>query len=110
MYQNTDNILAYPHHLIRGDIELAGCTHAGLFDASSRECVDCVDCIDCRWLNDVEDTLTRAYPDRKLLHALEYAIISVTAQVARLEHIPSACTCDACAWLRDARALFDQKH
>lgn len=111
MHLNMNNILAYPHYLIRSDIELAGCMHSGLFNASSRECLECVDCIDCRWLNDIEDLpLTEASTNRQLLDALEHAIISVTAQVTRLEHKPLTCTCDACVWLSDARTLFDQTH
>lgn len=100
------DILSYPRYLIRSDIELGGCCYFGLFNVSSRECLECVDSADCRWLKDI-DHMQETVPDRQLLHALEYAIRSVSAQSARLEHNPSVCTCDACTWLRDARALLD---
>lgn len=100
--------LTYPRLLILRIIDAQECEHDSLFDATSARCHHCSMDRECHWascLNDFEDL--RNKPVHTLNASLRYSVRLVEALHNRLRHDATACTCEACTWIRDSQRLIE---
>ena len=100
--------LQFPWWLVRGNLGLEECEHAGNYAVTDLKCLDCDDTVECQWLyhNDESSALTEK-PIEELADALEFAVDYVDAYITWAEHDRRACACDACTWLRRAWRIRD---
>ena len=98
------DLLEFPRRLLRDDVDLEDCPHAGHFAPSDRACRVCEARAECEWLyhNDACVALA-AKPLDAALDALDAAILYVDARATRAGHARHGCGCEACIWLRKAR-------
>lgn len=101
--------LVFPRAVIRGEIALEECPHAGNFSPQDIACQECHCGAECEWLfsNDELVALEEKSLD-ELEGALEFAVGYVDARIMRLGHEVTNCHCRTCAWLRTGMALIDQ--
>ncbi len=101
--------LEYPRELVRNNLELDECPHAGLYDNEDGNCIACPQQSECEWLYNNEGfAALEKKPIAKILTALEIAADYVAAQVTYWEHDSRRCGCTSCSWLRDALHLVDE--
>ena len=109
MKETIIEALAYPRSLVRGDMDLDGCQHAGNYLGNRRDCDQCDQGAECEWLYSNDEFVALASkPLEELEGALEFAIGYVDARVTRARHKPRKCQCEACTWLRRTRRLLDR--
>ena len=100
--------LTYPRLLILKIIDAQNCEHDNLFEATSARCHHCSMGRECHWascLNDFEDLRTK--PVHTLNASLRYSVRLVEALHSQLRHDATACTCEACSWIRDSQRLIE---
>lgn len=109
MDQQIIKLLEYPRTLLREILRLDSCPHAYLYFKDDQRCQDCYASAECEWLykNDAIEELNKKTP-QQLLHDLEFAILSVQAQITQMEHDDIACGCEACKWLQAAQKLYEE--
>jgi hypothetical protein len=109
MRERVIEVLAYPRHQLRENIDIDHCPHAGFYSRGTTECMECELEPECQWLcsND-EFSALKHKPKQALVDALEFATEYVDYLVTDWGHNSRLCGCDACTWLRDANQLFDQ--
>lgn len=92
--------MAFPRDMIRGNVPMETCGHAGNFAIHDSDCRVCESRLECEWLyhNDELASLEQK-PLESLLDALQTAILYVDACVTRAGHDPKRCGCRACGWL-----------
>lgn len=102
--------LAYPCKLLRNELEAENCPFDGEYRGDARRCRICPEGLACHWLLVHEDPIgsAAAETDQQLAAALQFAIVSVDAQVVALGHSSRYCRCDSCTWLRGAHKLYEQ--
>jgi hypothetical protein len=102
------DMLEFPRRIIRDQVPLEKCSHAGNFMSSDLECVVCETRTECEWLyhNDESVSLTEK-PLEAVVDALGSAVLYVDACVTRAGHRMQICHCEACDWLRRARRLHE---
>ena len=111
MKQALIDALKYPRELVRTNLELDECPHAGLYDNEDGKCIACPQQSECEWLYHNEGfAALEKKPIAEILTALEIASDYVAAQVTYWEHDSRRCGCTSCSWLRDALRLVDQAH
>jgi hypothetical protein len=109
MRQNLIEALSYPRELVRNNLELDDCPHAGLYDDEDGRCIACPQQSDCEWLYNNEGfAALEKKPIAEILAALEIASDYVAAQVTYWEHDSRRCGCTSCSWLRGALRLVDK--
>ncbi len=101
--------LAYPRSLVGGEQDLEECGHNGMFASRSGDCNTCHQGPECHWLYQYGE-----YADlegkslRQLEDALAFTIGYVDSKILEWRHNRADCKCEACAWLRNSRRLYDQ--
>jgi hypothetical protein len=109
MRQVLIEALKYPRELVRDNLELDECPHAGLYDNEDGKCIACPQQSECEWLYNNEGFAALGKkPITQILTALEIAADYVAAQVTYWEHDSGRCGCTSCSWLRDALRLVDE--
>lgn len=110
MREKVLEMLAFPRLLVRSTIDLEDCRHAGNFTPGDFVCAACASQLECSWLyrNDAFSGLGEKSMD-DLAKALDFAVDFVDASSFRSGHEPlTDCGCDICAWLDEARRLYDR--
>lgn len=80
--------------------------HSGEFDSEDHVCMECVDGPECQWLYATDAVAALdSRPIPQLSDAQEFAILSAAASTVEKGHDPQQCSCQMCAWLRQAKAL-----
>jgi hypothetical protein len=107
-----DEILAlmtFPREMIRGNVPMETCDHAGNFATRHSDCRVCESRLECEWLyhND-ELTALAQKPLQSLVDALQTAILYVDACVTRAGHDPKRCGCRACGWIARAEGACER--
>jgi hypothetical protein len=102
------DMLGFPRQIIRGEIPLETCEHAGNFSPSDHTCLVCETRLECEWLygNDESAALAEK-PLDAVVDALGSAVLYVDACVSRAGHNRLVCHCQACDWLRRAQRLHE---
>lgn len=102
------NALQYPRSLIRNEMNLEDCVREGRLDKQALHCRDCDQQDTCEWLlsTDEYSDIEQASLDR-LVDALGFAIESVHSLFNDGEH-DLFCSCEACAWQRQANTLYSE--
>ncbi len=101
--------LAYPLSLVNGEQDLEACRHNGLFSNRSSDCGACPQGPECHWLyqhGEYADLGGKSL--QELEDALAFTIGYVDSKILEWQHNRTNCKCDACAWLRQSRRLYDQ--
>jgi hypothetical protein len=101
--------LTYPRLLIQRLLEDRDCVHNSVFDATSVRCRDCDMNRECHWgtcLNDFVELADK--PEHTLNASLRYGVRLVERYHSELRHDETACTCEACSWMRDAQRLIEE--
>lgn len=101
--------LEFPRRLVRAELEPNQCPHDIQYDATDPVCLCCLDGPECQWLyatDGVASLDSRSLDE--LTQALEFAILSVAAQLAQGVHPESQCVCPSCVWLWQAEQLHEQ--
>ena len=101
--------LAYPLNLVNGEQDLEECGHNGLFSSRSGDCSACPQGPECHWLyrhGEYVDLEGKSLPE--LEDALAFTIGYVDSKSIEWQHNSASCKCEACAWLRSSRRLYDQ--
>ena len=108
MKKEIIDMLEFPRQIIRGQIPLETCAHAGNFSSGDSGCLVCETRMECEWLyhSDESAALTEK-PLDAVVDALSLAVLYVDACVTRAGHGVRACHCEACDWLRRARRLHE---
>ena len=110
MRERIIKLLDFPRMLVRSDIDLERCSHAGNFAPGDPVCADCASRMECSWLYHNDDF--SGLKQRRLAYlvqALEFALIYVEALSFRAAHRPKrSCPCDLCVWLNSARKLREE--
>lgn len=101
-------MLEFPRQIVRGNVPLETCEHAGNFSPRDPECKICETRLECEWLyhNDESVALVEKSLDA-LLEALGLAMLYVDACVTRAGHDARVCPCRACGWLKQAQRLHE---
>lgn len=109
MKEEIIEALVFPRAVIRGEISIEECPHAGNFSPQDVVCQECHCGAECEWLfsNDESVALAEKSLD-ELEGALEFAVGYVDARILRLGHKATNCHCHACTWLKTGIALIDQ--
>jgi hypothetical protein len=109
MREAVMQMLELPRRLIRGEIAIENCEHAGFYSPGDHSCRVCETRMECEWLfaNDEFAALSEK-PMGVVLDALDFTVLYVEARVARARHLSEGCSCELCGWLRGARALVAQ--
>ena len=109
MRERVIAMLDLPRKLVRAEMELLECPHNGDFDSGDVVCQECTDGAECQWLY-ATDTVAAlgARPLDQLSKALEFAVVSVAANVVEKDHDPLQCDCEMCSWLNQAEALHTE--
>ena len=98
--------LSYPRLCVLQDIDLRECPHNGLFESSSDRCNFCNLKKECHWLSCINKFAGIETKPTFTIHAtLLFGISLVEANIKRMHHDANSCTCESCAWIRDALAL-----
>jgi hypothetical protein len=102
-------MLDYPRSLVRRNVELHDCPHAGQFADTDARCRLCEFTMECHWLcqNDEFVALGEKSID-KIVEALSFALGYVDAETTIWGHRRQICRCEACIWLRSAQRLYDK--
>lgn len=102
-------MLGYPRSLVRGNVDLHDCPHAGQYVDTDAHCRLCEFAMECHWLcqNDEFVALGEKSVDQ-ILKALSFALGYVDAETTKWGHRRQNCRCEACAWLRSAQRLYDK--
>ena len=101
------DMLEFPRQIIRGQIPLETCAHAGNFSSGDSGCLVCETRMECEWLyHSDESTALAQKPLDAVVDALSLAVLYVDACVTRAGH-GRGCHCEACDWLRRARRLHE---
>jgi len=102
------DMLEFPRQIVRGNVPLETCGHAGNFSSSAPECQICETRLECEWLYHNDESVALAEkPLDAVIEALGMAVLYVDACVTRASHHPRTCHCEACDWLRRARRLHE---
>ncbi|HEC13817.1 MAG TPA: hypothetical protein ENI80_11350 [Acidiferrobacteraceae bacterium] len=102
-------VLEFPRQLVRAELAPKQCPHDIQYDVADPVCLHCLDGPECQWLyatDEVASLSSRSLDE--LAQALEFAILSVAAQLAHGVHPESKCLCSSCAWLQQADQLHKQ--
>lgn len=92
--------------LVRGQIELHSCIHAGHYWDGNRSCRLCEYDFECKWLYQNDEFVALAHKTTAaLIESLEFAEAYVDAIITRGGHDRRACRCESCKWLRRIRRL-----
>lgn len=101
------DMLEFPRQIIRGQIPLETCAHAGNFSSGDSGCLVCETRMECEWLyHSDESTALAQKPLDAVVDALSLAVLYVDACVTRAGH-GRGCHCEACDWLKQARRLHE---
>ncbi len=111
MNQKIISLLKYPQTLLREILSIESCPYDLLYNKGEKICQDCCDGVECEWLyrNDTVEELNKKTHEQ-LMHDLEFSILIIQAQIARMEHDDIHCECETCTWLQDAQKLYEEKH
>jgi len=102
------NALKVPRTLIQSKIDLGDCPFNGHYVSETDSCRLCTEKFECAWLHSHDEFVAlEQKSDEVLIEALEFAIHYVAGNCAMEDHYVSSCGCGHCAWLREARKLFD---
>lgn len=109
MKEEIIKALVFPRAMIRGEIAIEECPHAGNFCWQDVACQRC-DCgAECEWLFSNDELVALEEKSLEELEgALEFAVGYVDARITRLGHESANCRCHACTWLKTGMALVDQ--
>lgn len=103
------NVLAFPRALVRGEIDLEECRHAGNYAPQDRVCRDCYYGAECEWLFSNDECVALENKSLEELEgALEFAVGYVDAHMCHRGHDPALCRCEACSWLKIGQGLIDE--
>ena len=99
-------LLDYPRWCIEREVDFSACHLQGNFDAGEPRCTDCQFGKACHWLklNGREPMLDTPLLD--LIDALETAVTYLRRDSRDSADHDRQCTCDTCAWLREANAFL----
>ena len=101
-------MLEFPRRIMRGQIPLEECAHAGNFSSGDTGCLVCETRMECEWLYHGDESVALAEkPLDAVVDALGSAVLYVDACVTRAGHGMRICQCEACDWLRRARRLHE---
>jgi len=106
MRQRLIEALTYPRQLVLDMIEDKDCPHDSLFEVTSERCRQCEVNKECHWvrcLNDFADF--EGKPAYTINASVRYGIKLVESLADKPAHQRGVCTCESCAWLRDAEEL-----
>ena len=101
--------LSYPRLLVEQIIDARDCPHGSLFEATSERCHQCDINRECHWvscLNEFADFANK--PTFTINASLRYGVKLVESLHEELHHDETACTCEACTWVRDAQRLIEE--
>lgn len=102
------DMLEFPRRIIRDQIPLEKCGHAGNFLSSDPDCVVCETRLECEWLHHSDESVALTEkPLGAVVDTLGSAVLYVDACVTRAGHRVQVCRCEACDWLRRARRLHE---
>lgn len=99
-------LLELPRRVIRGEIAIEDCGHAGFYSPADSACRVCETRMECEWLfrNDEFAALSEK-PLDTVMDAFDSAVLYVDAFVARAGHEATECGCELCSWIRQAQDL-----
>lgn len=101
--------LQYPTSIIRNEIDVSSCKHAGNFHREDAECITCFQTPECEWLvRHDNDTNEIQLDDGQLLATLQFACDYMHARLSLKRHTPTECTCEGCNWWRNATEMLKQ--
>ena len=98
--------LTYPRLFILENMSVDDCPQDGRFAATCEQCRDCGLGQECHWLsclNNFDDLVSK--PIHAIHASLLYSINLVDSRTEQLQHDSKVCTCEACAWSREALEL-----
>ena len=97
-------LLDLPRRLIRDQVAIETCQHAGFFSPRDPGCRVCETRLECEWLfhNDEFAALSEK-PVDALLDALESSVHYVDACITFAHHDRRTCACELCSWLEQAK-------
>lgn len=99
--------LDFPRDLILNLVEEHDCPRGQLFEPGNALCIECQLNRQCHWvtiLNDYSDFTGK--PAYTINASLRYGVQLVEEFSGGQQHEIMTCACEACSWLRDARALI----
>lgn len=101
--------LTYPRSLVQEIIDERDCPHDSLFQATSERCHQCDMTRECHWANCLYDFSDFAdKPDHTINASLRYGVKLVESLHGEGHHDKARDTCEACAWMHDARQLIEE--
>ena len=107
MNHHLQQLLEYPHEVIRAHIMLAGCGQHGAFNKDCYECDQCHDKDSCEWIKQFESEMLENFSEEKKVVYLEHALDSMMSYVRIAEHNVNACTCYNCVWISKAMSAYN---
>lgn len=107
MKRRVIEAITYPRMRLLATLDLENCPQCGIYNPVHPACRYCEQLEDCRWLtrNDEFSALTLR-PMDELMEALVFCIDFVATECNLNDHNIGRCVCEACTWVRDARALL----
>lgn len=109
MKEEIIKALVFPRAMIRGEIAIDDCPHAGNFSSQDVVCQECHCGAECEWLFSNDELVALEEKSLEELEgALEFAVGYVDARIMYLGHEATNCRCHACRWLKTGMALVDQ--
>jgi len=99
-------LLDYPRWIIEREVDFTNCRYNGRFESSDDRCTSCHFGAACRWLNLRQPAPTTSDPLPELLNALDSAVIYLRSPDREHATHDRQCSCDTCAWLRDAKSFL----
>ena len=98
--------LDLPRRLVRDQLVIETCSHAGFFSPEDSECRVCETRMECEWLSHNDELLgLSSMSTVALVEALETSVLYVDACITRNRHERTTCACELCRWLEQAEQL-----
>ena len=98
--------LDLPRRLVRDQIAIETCSHAGFFSSRDAECRVCETRTECEWLSRNDELLgLSSMPTDALVEVLETSVLYVDACITRNRHKRTTCVCELCRWLEQAQQM-----
>ena len=102
-------MLDYPRSLVRRNVDVHDCPHAGQFADADARCRLCEFSMECRWLQHNDEFVALSEKSlEEIVEALSFTLAYVDAETTRWGHLRQNCRCEACTWLRSAQRLYDK--
>jgi len=109
MRQELIEALTYPRLLVQKLVDARDCPHDNLFEATSERCHQCDINQKCHWVSCLNDFSNfEDIADHTINASLRYGIKLVETLHSELRHNETTCTCEPCAWVRDAQRLTEE--